>query len=236
MSLLYVVLIDESGNLKERKDEIIVHSILCMNYKVLAEVSETVNQMLHDTRSRFNIRNLCEFHAKEIVQRESYWNKVPPEERVRIFERLIDTVKVFNIYVFCAISCKRANEKPSKVVAKTLSKLLKYIELLPEFIEKIDNINVKYQAYTVIFDESPYIRHRIENIEKEITERLHRKGVSRAGISIKVGSSKDYIGLQLSDIIAYTLREVLIGRYKVHDFDFARYLKQLLTTGRFWIF
>jgi len=118
MSLLYVVFINESGNFKERKNEIIVHSILCINYRVLVEVSKTVNQILHDTRSRFNIRNLYEFHAKEIVQRESYWNKVPLEERVRIFEKLINIVNVFNIPVFCVISHKRANEKPSKADAK----------------------------------------------------------------------------------------------------------------------
>jgi len=82
MSLLYVVFIDESSNFKERNDEIIVHSILCINYRVLVEVSKTVNQILHDTRSRFNIRNLYEFHAKEIVQIESYWNKVPLKDQL----------------------------------------------------------------------------------------------------------------------------------------------------------
>lgn len=82
MSLLYVVFIDESSNFKERNDEIIVHSILCINYRVLVEVPKTVNQILHDTRSRFNIRNLYELHAKEIVQIESYWNKVPLKDQL----------------------------------------------------------------------------------------------------------------------------------------------------------
>ncbi|NPA23308.1 MAG: hypothetical protein GXO23_03325 [Crenarchaeota archaeon] len=49
--------------------------------------------------------------------------------------------------------------------------------------------------------------------------------MNRAGINIKIGSSKDYVELQLSDIIAYTLREILVGRYRVHSFNFARYLK-----------
>ncbi|NPB00756.1 MAG: DUF3800 domain-containing protein [Crenarchaeota archaeon] len=102
---------------------------------------------------------------------------------------------------------------------------------MPKFLKKIDSLDTKYQAYTIIFDEAPYIRHRIENIEKEITEKLCRRGVNRAGINVKVGSSKDYVGLQLSDIIAYTLREVLVGRYRVHSFNFARYLKQLLSIG-----
>ncbi len=153
---------------------------MCINYRVLIKVSEAVNQILHDTRSCFNIRNLYEFHAKEIVQRESYWSKVSLEERVRIFEKLIDIVKIFNISVFCVISHKVANERPSKAVTKALSKLFKCIEPLPKFVKEIDNLDTKYQAYTIIFDEAPYIRHRIENIEKEITERLRCRGVNRA--------------------------------------------------------
>ena len=232
----YTVFVDESGNLKEkRKDELVIYSILCINYNVYIDICEEVVQILDFVKITARIENLLELHAKEIVQRESAWRRVAREIRVRVFEKVVDLIREYTVYILCIAVYKRTYEKPSKVVERALSKLIQCISSLPNLVEKLHGVSTRYQAYSIIFDDAPYIRSRIENIEKEILKRMTCKGVNRVGINVRIGSSRDHIGLQLSDIVAYTVREVLIGRYRIHNFDFAKYFKQLTATGRLWL-
>jgi hypothetical protein len=61
-------------------------------------------------------------------------------------------------------------------------------------MEKLNGISAKYQAYTIIFDNAPYIVPRINKIETEVVSRATCKGVNRAGINVRIGTSSDYIG------------------------------------------
>ena len=86
----------------------------------------------------------------------------------------------------------------------------------------------------IIFDSSDYVINRWNFIKERMIRELIFANIPEVNVCVKACNSYSSIGLQLADTVAYIVRKVLLGEYRVREFTLDTYFHTLINkTSKF---